>query len=490
MNSLALLFTPINVGSLTVKNRVVMAPMTSGHASDEGFPTEALTGFYVERARGGPGLIIIESCYVDRRGKGFHGQLALDDDQYIGTLSTMTQAIQSAGSKVALQLIHCGRQTSSAICLDQPVAPSPIPCPVLKEMPRALTLEEIQEIIQRFISTAVRAKAAGFDAVEVHAAHGYLLNQFLSTYSNKRTDVYGGDLFNRCRMLFEIISGIRRQLGEDYPILCRISAEEFVKGGLTLQETTMIARWLQNMGVNGINVTGGVYESAHRVVPTMDAGQGILLSLAEGIKQHISLPVIAVGGIYDPYYADRLLVEGKADLIAIGRSLMADPQWPLKAQQGQTNRIRPCIYCNQCRNRKIRSASRCAVNYEAFRETQTPKQASALSSKNIVVIGGGIAGMEAARICAVKGHQVILYEKGAQLGGNLLPACKPPKRERLKALLAYLKTELADCGIEIHLGTSLDTEEIRELKPDVILIATGTTMNIPDIKGIRSEHVY
>ncbi len=259
MESFSLVFSPIKIGRLEIKNRIVMAPMTTGYGSDDGSVNQTLIDFYKRRAEGGVGLIVCESCYVEKGGKGFIGQLSIEDDRFIPGLRRLTEMVKSAGAKIVLQLIHCGRQASSGLCGGQPVAPSPIPCPVIQEMPRELSTEEVAGIVERFVDAAHRAKEAGFDGVEVHAAHGYLLNQFLSPYSNRRKDVYGGNLSNRSRMLVEIISKIKKRLGEDYPVLCRISADEFVRGGLTLSDTTIVAGWLQNIGLDAISVSGGVY---------------------------------------------------------------------------------------------------------------------------------------------------------------------------------------------------------------------------------------
>ena len=490
MENYSLLFSPIKIGHVEIKNRIVMAPMTTGYAHDDGEASQTLIDFYLERANGGVGLVTCESCYVEKRGKGFLGQLSLENDKYIPGLRRLTQPVKSAGAKIVLQLIHCGRQTNSVLCGEQPVAPSPIPCPVMKEMPHELSTQEVAGIVERFVDAAKRAKEAGFEGVEVHAAHGYLINQFLSPYSNKRTDKYGGDLFARSRMLLEIVSGIKKGVGPDYPVLCRLSADEFVPGGLTLPDSRRIARWLQNIGLDAISVSGGVYETAYRIIPTMDLEQGSLVHLAAGIKQSVDLPVFAVGGINDPVFADRLLVEGKADMVAIGRALLADPEWPIKAQRGESNRIRPCIYCNHCRNRILRPKVNCAVNYETGRETELSHKRNGTRSKNVIVIGGGISGMEAAYISARRGHNVTVYERTGELGGNLLLASIPPKRGRLLEIVKFLRNEIDRLGVEVILESQPSLEEIRGLKSDVVLLATGSDQLLPDIPGINGPNVY
>jgi len=485
-----MLFKPLSVGSMEVKNRIGMAPMTSSYADDAGHPTDALIQYYLRRARGGVGLITVESCYVDRRGKGFVCQLALDEDQYIPDLQRLTGPIQETGTKVILQLIHCGRQTTSALCGAQPVAPSPIPCPLVQEMPHELHAEEVEEIIERFVSATERAKAAGFDGVEIHAAHGYLLNQFLSAYSNKRSDMYGGSLANRSRALLEIIKRIRDRVGKEYPLVCRLSADEFVSHGLTLAETGEIAVWLEQAGVSAISVSAGVYETGYRVVPSMDAGQGSLVHLSEGIKKRVTIAVFAVGGIYEPQFADRVLADGKADMVLLGRSLLADPDWPDKAERGETERIRPCLYCNHCRNRAVRAKMNCAVNYEAGREAELAKRGEPDRGKQVMVIGGGMAGMEAAYVCALRGHQVSLYERSGTLGGNLLLASVPPKRERLKSIVRFLEGELERMEVRIHRNTEVTLKQAKDLGADVIFLATGTQAALPSIPGIQGPNVH
>jgi len=456
----------------------------------EGYVTETLTNFYVARAKGGVGLITCESCYVDKRGKGFVGHLALDNDQYIPDLARMTASVKSAGAKIVLQLIHCGRQTTSALCGEQPLAPSPIPCPVLKEMPREASLQDINHIADAFIMAARRASKAGFDGVEIHAAHGYLINQFLSPYSNKRSDAYGGDLSGRSRILLEIVSRVKKSLGMDFLVTCRLSADEFVEGGLTLKETRTIANWLENIGLDAVSVSGGVYESAHKIVPPMDVAPGSLVALAEGIKSAVNIPVFAVAGIHDPQFADQILVEGKADMVALGRALLADPEWPEKARQGETRRIRPCLYCNHCRNRAVRPKINCAVNYETGREAELSSRAKAPESKKVLVLGGGISGMTAACISAERGHQVYLYEKTDQLGGNLLLASVPPGRTRMMRIIDFFKDEIDRLAVEVTLNTEISLEMIHRQEPDVVFIATGAEPILPDIPGIDGPNVH
>jgi 2,4-dienoyl-CoA reductase-like NADH-dependent reductase (Old Yellow Enzyme family)/NADPH-dependent 2,4-dienoyl-CoA reductase/sulfur reductase-like enzyme len=490
MSDFSMLFTPIKIGDVEIRNRIAMAPMTSGYSSEDGYVTQTLIDFYLERANAGAGLITVESCYVDKRGKGFLGQLALDDDRYIPELRRLTDSMKATGAKGILQLIHCGRQTSTSLCGQQPVAPSPIPCPVIQEMPRELSADEVENIIQAFVDAAHRAKQAGFDGVEIHAAHGYLLNQFLSSYSNRRSDTYGGSLFNSSRMLLEIVAKIKEQVGREYPVLCRLSADEFVTGGLTLSDTKLIAGWLQNSGLDAISVSAGVYETAYRIIPPMDVEEGSLVHLAHGIKESVSIPVFAVGGINTPSYADRILIEGKADMVLLGRALLADHEWAAKAQKGELERIRPCIYCNHCRNRALRPKINCAVNYDTGREAELrPKRKTPLP-KNVLVIGGGISGMEAAYIAALRGHRVSIYERAGEFGGNLLLASIPPKRERMRRIGDFLRSEIERLGVKTFLNTDATLGSIKQQEPEVVIIATGSEAISPELPGVERSNVY
>ncbi len=490
MDDFLLLFSPIRIGTMEVRNRIVMAPMTSGYSSVDGFATRTLKDFYLARANGGAGLITCESCYVHKRGKGFVGHLALDGDEYIPDLSRLTQAVKSTGARIVLQLIHCGRQTTPSLCGGQPLAPSAIPCPVLKEMPREASLQEISEIIDAFVKAAARAVKAGFDGVEVHAAHGYLINQFLSPYSNKRTDGYGGDLWGRSRLLLEIVSAIKKALGADYPVFCRLSAEEFVEGGLTLKETRLVSQWLERIGLDALSVSGGVYESAARIIPPMDVAPGSLVGLAAGIKEGVRIPVFTVAGISDPSFADKTLVQGKADMVALGRALLADPDWPRKAREGDIARIRPCLYCNHCRNRAIRPKINCAVNYKTGREGAVTSAGGESPHKKVVVIGGGISGLAAATISAERGHQVSVYEQSGQLGGNLLLAAAPPGRSRMLKIVEFFKNEMDLLGVNVMLNTTPSADALKGESPDVVFMATGARPAVPELPGIEGPHVH
>jgi len=314
------------------------------------------------------------------------------------------------GVKVAIQLGHAGREASPQM-VKQQVAPSAIPCKATGGMPRELTMVEVEDLVKKFVEGARRAKMAGFDAVEIHGAHGYLINSFMSPYTNKRIDKYGGSFEGRMRFPLEIIEGIRKVVGEDFPIIFRLSGDEFVDGGLTIEDTKKIAKVLEDTSVNAIDVSAGIYESIDMLIQPMYYERGCIVYLAEKIKKSVNIPVITVGRINDPILAEKVLQEGKADFVAIGRGLIADPEFAKKTREGRLNEIRKCIACNYCISRILgRRRLACTVNPEVGKEREY-KIRRVEKPKKVLVVGGGPAGMEAARIAALRGHKVTLCEK-------------------------------------------------------------------------------
>jgi len=344
-----ILFQPVNIGAVEIKNRIVMAPMVTNYCETDGSVTERLTSFLEARAKGGAGLIIVEAAYVHPSGRGMSHQVGIHKDEMIGGLKTLVDRIHRHGAKVAVQLFHCGRQGSSSLTGSPLMAPSGVPCPVCQEVPQEMTLDDIQMIVDAFGHAAVRAKKAGFDLIEIHGAHGYLVNQFLSPYSNKRKDDYGGSFENRTRFPLMILSRIRKAVGDDYPVCYRMSSDEYVDGGLTIEDTAIFSRMLVEQGIHAIDVSGGVYESKKMVVQSPDMAHGIFADNASAIKKSIkaAVPVIVAGNIKDPYMAKTILDDGKADMIALGRALLADPDFPNKIETGRAEEINSCTGCNQ-----------------------------------------------------------------------------------------------------------------------------------------------
>lgn len=467
--------------TMELRNRMVMAPMLSRLSDPGGIVSQKLIDYYVARAKGGVGLIIVESSNIDKKeSKGHFNQLGVYDDQLIAGLGDLAEAIQEWGVKVILQINHSGRCASEKVVGSQPIAPSAMPSPT-GEMPREMTLKEIQSTIESFGEAARRAKAAGFDGVELHGAHGYLLGSFLSPYTNRRTDKYGRDkgLFG-----IETLDFVRSKVGSDYIVGYRMSAEEFIEGGVTLEETKIFAKRLEQKGIDYIHVSGGIHETGHNFVPPMYIPQGQLLPLAEKIKRCVNIPIIAVGAIHDPKLANDALAKKQADLIATCRALVADPELPNKIKYGQFEDIRTCLRCNEgCASRvRPNRTQRCAINVEMGRERDL-KIIPSSKPKHVCIIGGGPAGMEAARVLALRSHRVTLIEKEKELGGLLRYAAVPDFKNELKSFLAYQKTQVRKLGVEILLNTQANPEIITQLKPDSVIVATGSSFPIPEIPG-------
>ncbi len=477
---------------MTVRNRTVMPPMVTQYATDTGAVSERQMRYYVERAKGGVGLIIVEATSVySLTGKAWPGGLCLDRESLVPGHSRLTDAVHAYGAKIAVQLHHGGRQVNPAAIAPQlPVAPSPIGRRGFPVIPRELTAEEIQQLIQSFAAAAERARRAGYDAVELHGAHGYLLHQFVSDRTNQRTDEYGGSPENRLRFPREVIHAVRHAVGEDFPILYRISAE----GGYSFEDAQVFAQHWEKAGVNAIHVSIGGISPISIGSPEespMARPQGWLVHYAEGIKQRVGVPVITVGEIRDAEFAEGVLAAGKADFIALGRPLLADPEWVGKVAQGRIGDIRRCIRCEYCRDGiDLGIPARCTVNPALGREGDLAELRPARATKRVMVVGGGPAGMEAARTAALRGHRVSLYEKGGALGdGQLRLAAAPPHKEKVGWLRDYLAEQVKKAGVEVHLNTEVDAQRVEREAPEVLVVATGARPLIPSIPGMKRKQV-
>ncbi len=493
------LFEPISIGSMELKNRLVMPPMCTNYASESGAVTGRLIDYYVERAKGGVGFIIVEAATIDSSvGKIINCQLCVDDDKFIPGLSDLTEAVQARDAKIALQIHHGGRQAQSKFNQGRtPISASNVPFidiygtppgSVLSN-PQPLTIEEINVIVEKFGEAANRAKIAGFNAVEIHGAHGYLIAQFLSPYTNKRTDAYGGNFDGRMRFALEIIQRVREKAGQDLPISFRLSADEYVNGGITLELAKKIAKKLEEAGVDLLNISGSLGETDHMCNAPMAIPRGYLVHLAEAIKRIVKIPVITVGRINDPRFAERILIDGKADLVAIGRALIADPEWPLKAFEGRLDDIRKCIACNYgCISRwSIGLRVKCTLNAEVGRERDydpTPGK-----PRRVLIVGGGPAGMEAARVTALRGHEVTLFEKAERVGGQLNLAIIPPYKQELRNILQYFETQLRKLRVKTELGREVTPQLVKEVNPDVVIAATGANQLPPTFQVIENSNV-
>ena len=486
MDKLDELFKPSKIGSMALANRVIMAPMYTQIADENGCVSDRLCAYYEERARGGMGLIIVENTAVTRGGESATREPAIFDDTYLDGLSKLAGVIHKYGVKAAIQLHHAGRQRPAH--LGQPVAPSPIACKFVKSQPRELKTEEADELVKQYAEGALRVKKAGFDAVEFHGAHGYLICQFLSAYTNKRTDKYGGSLENRMRFALDIVKKTRQKVGSRFPVLFRISAKEFVPEGLNLDQTKVIARALQDAGVDCVDVSAGNYETGQWICQPGWMPRGCLVPFAEEIKKNVSVPVIVAGRMVDPRLANKVLQEGKVDFIALGRPFLTDPQILIKAKEGRYDDIRMCMACCNCMDSLLRGQPiTCSINAELGHEGSKPLPAK--RPKKVVVIGGGPGGMEAARVAARRGHKVSLYEKDKALGGQLFPAAVPPGKEELKTTIQFLTSQIYKEGVDVKLGHAVTAREIIDLHPDAVIVATGSVTERPAISGADLPYV-
>jgi 2,4-dienoyl-CoA reductase-like NADH-dependent reductase (Old Yellow Enzyme family)/thioredoxin reductase len=477
------LFEPMKVGQFTVNNRVVMSPMITGFGEAAGYITNRHIDYYVARAKGGVGLIILECSAIEPIGRSKVGQLMLLDDSYIPPLRRLVEAVHQEGVKIVCQVHHAGRVSRPDVFPEGALAVGPSDVPFWGRRIKPLSFSEIREKVELYGAAARRAKAAGFDAVEVHGAHGYLPEAFMSPYTNKREDEYGGNYENRMRFTLEILKRVREEVGEDYPIFFRISGDEFVEGGLGIQENCVIAKTLVEHGVNVLDVSAGIKETGHMITPPMCVPPGCNADMSAEIKKGIKVPVIVDGRINDPALAERILQDGKADFIAMGRALLADPELPLKAREDRPEDIRKCIACLECTN--FAEAVVCAVNAELGREREYSLR-KVEKPKEIWVVGGGPAGLEVARVAALRGHRVTLFEKTTQLGGKLLLAAVPPYKEAVKDVVSYLSTQVRKLGVKVKLEVEVDAKRIKKGKPEVIILTTGGSPLIPHIPGLEN----
>ena len=483
------LFERITINSVTIKNRLVVPAMGTNLAHPDGTVSESLIDFLAARAKGGFGMIITEAVGISSETKAVRHELGLWDDKFIPGMKKLVDAIHSHDSKVFVQLLHPGRQTSKRLS-KRIVAPSPIPCPIGVDIPEELTVAEIERIVLAFAENAVRAREAGADGVELHGANGYLLAQFMSRGTNCRNDAYGGGYEGLMRFPLEVVRKVRDLAGEDFPIIFRISGDERLPGGRTIEETSLITQRLESAGVDAFHISTGAYGSVQYMVPPMSVSPGFNVADAWYIKQNTSKPVIAVGRISDPALAENILATGRADLVALGRSSIADPELPNKAFQGRSADICWCLACNQgCIGRVFQGKPlACMINPQAGREKEMELH-PAEASRKIMVIGGGPGGMEVARTAALRGHQVELFEKSSNLGGQLNLAAVPPCKQDMAKGAAYLAQQLRKTGVKVHLDHEVTVDTIKEMSPDAVVIATGARSIIPGIPGVKQANV-
>lgn len=487
------LFKPGCIGNVRLKNRLIKSPQHTGLANPDGSITDRLLRHYKELASGGVGMVIVEYAWVDNdASRASPCQLGIAKLDHVPGLSLLAQTIQANGAKAAIQISHAGQQR---LTLERPKAPSAVPWEEIyaagAPAPEALTFEEILQIVKSFGQAAKRAQVADFDMVEIHACHGYLVSNFLSPRTNKRTDWYGGSLENRMRFLLEVTAEIKCQVGSEYPVCVRLSGTDYEPDGTRIGETVELCRRLEGMGVAAIHMSGGNHHQWIHEVSPMGMSLAHNVWAAEAAKKEIKIPVIASGSITSPGLAEEILTDGKADFIGLGRPLWADPEWPLKAMEGRPEDIRPCIRCNDgCLARGDSQAKTvsCSVNVALCREDEF-RITKAEHPRNVAVIGGGPAGMEAARVCFLKGHQVTLYEKRG-LGGALLEASIPEfKAPDLKPLIDYLITQIEKLQIRV-IKEDATPKSIENGGYDAVIVAAGATaLALDDVEGITHPTV-
>lgn len=476
------LWKPIKIGSMELKNRLIMAPMFTYLAKPGGEVSNEIVAYYERRAMGGTAMIIVEIAAVHAHGAICDRELMFNEDKYISGMARIAAAIKKHDCRAVLQLHHPGRQADSRISGFTTVGPSSVPWANFADVPKALTITEVKALIQCYAETARRARDAGFDGVEFHGAHGYLICQFFSPLSNKRTDDYGGDVYKRAKFGVEIVKLARQILGEQYPILFRISGSEIEEGGLTTNDTRITAKLLQEAGADCIDVSAGYYGTSEWTTQPAFMKPGCIVKYATEIKLDIDVPVITVGRINNPRLAESILEEGRADIIALGRPLLADPDYPLKARQGRAHEIVKCIACNTCMDLVFfRKPIRCIQNPYAGYESEEGAEVPASNPCRVLVIGEGPTALEAARVTALRGHDTALWKTAEQPGGHWSWLIHGFVSRKLKAV--------ASAGASLQRRDDVDLDRIRKLAPDAVLIEETAHPILPDIPGIQAENL-
>ncbi len=483
------MFSPIQIGGVTVPNRFVVPPMGNNFANTDGTLSERSCAYYEARAKGGFGLITIEATVIDETAKGGKRKPCLFEDSTVESFRMVAEACHQHGAKVSVQLQHAGPEGSPELTGHPLKAASAVVSSRNKAIPQEITKEELEVLIEKYGDAALRAKTAGLDMVELHCAHGYLLHSFLSPRTNHRIDEYGGCLDNRLRLIRRIVENIHSKAGKDFPIVCRINACDDVAGGLTVQDSAVIAMCLEDMGVSALNVSRAVHLRDDKMWATSMSHDAFSAELVGEIKKAVSIPVITVGRFTDPAYGELLLKQGRADMVAFGRQSIADPYLPMKAKMGQMDEVYPCIGCLQgcVPNMFAGQAITCLVNPFVGKEAQIGQQAA--KKKNVTIIGGGVGGLTAARICAERGHDVTLYEAQDQLGGQMRAAAVPPGKGNIAEMIRASIRACENSGAKICMNTKITTEMLEENPPEVILVATGAVPALPKIAGVDGDRI-
>jgi mycofactocin system FadH/OYE family oxidoreductase 2 len=472
------LFSPMRLRNSIVRNRIYNPPHATIFADENFLPTEKQVYYYAERAKGGTGLIVMGGSVVLPNSLVHIGFNLVSDERAIPGYRRIADAVHAHGSLMMAQLSHHGRQTTSLFSRSIPTSPSPIPCLLYHEMPKEIDDEDMEEILKAFIKGAQNVEAAGFDGVEIYAAHGYLLSQFLSPHTNRRRDQYGGNLENRMRFPIQVIEAVREATGKNFIIGLRMNGDDFTPGGLTLDDARIIAKKFEETGkIDFLSISGATYNSLPLFIADMSFPLGLFVHLAAGIKEVVNLPVFCVNRINDPIQAERILAGGYADMVGMCRALICDPELPNKAQEGRIEDIQNCIACNECATRESKNARiSCTQNPAVGEEkefgigtlTRSPKR------KKVLVIGGGPSGMEAARVAALRGHQVTLYEKEKDLGGQIRIIIRVSSRKEFEGVTRYLMKQLEKLNVDIKTNMEATIDTTLAENPDCVVVATGS----------------
>ncbi|MBM4761476.1 NAD(P)/FAD-dependent oxidoreductase [Bacillus sp. B15-48] len=492
-------FSPMYIGKMLVKNRLVVPAMDSAMCEMDGTIEKMACDYYGARAKGGFGLVITEIAAVDERATGMPGEPRLYSDDYIPGLRKLANAIHRGGAKAIVQLHHAGRETTKALIGLTPVGPTSIPSPIYREPVNEYTTEQVYELIDSYIQAAVRCKKANFDGIEFHSAHGYMGLQFMSPRTNKRIDEFGGGFKGRSYFHKLIIEGIRRECGEDFAIIVRMDSMEGRIGGMDGNEAIVFARLLESYGTDALNISAGTYGSWDMIVPPADMGQGWNWQGTRRIREAVNIPVMLAGRFADPYAVELAIERGDTDFVCLGRQSIADPEYPNKMAGGEIEDIVPCLGCTQrCMSFNDHDTLQegdwgvsCMLNPMSnnrkevqYGPTETPKK--------VMVIGAGVAGMEAAWIAAERGHDVTLYEKNdvSKVGGQFLVAAYPPFKQNLTEAIRYYKHMCDKHGVKMVFNKAVDTDFIKTENPDVLIVATGAVPFKLNIPGNDAPNVY
>ena len=491
-------FSPYKIGSLEIKNRLIVPAMDSGVFDEKGFVFQPTLDYYGARAAGGFGLVIIEIAAVESRGVGMPHEPAVWTDECIPGMTKLASTIHEKGARTIVQLHHAGRETVAFMAGEQIAAPSSVPCPTNRETPHEFSTQEVYDLIQHYVDAAVRMKTAGFDGVEIHASHGYMGGQFLSPRSNKRVDEFGGGIDGRAYFMKLVVEGIKAACGEDFVVTARLSSKENRIGGLEMEETVVFAAMLEDYGYDALHISAGTYETWETIVPPSSWQSGWNLGSARRIKEAVDIPVISVGLFHDPYTIETAIKRGDCDAVSLGRQSIADPDFPNKAVGGALMDIIPCIGCTQ----------RCMeFNYPEnlmpgdwgvgcmYNPQSSHRQDRMLTKtdapKKVVVVGAGPAGMTAAWMSAFRGHDVTLIEKNDKLqaGGQLRIGAFPPFKQGLTREIRYMLYQCEKNGVDIRWNTEATADMLKEMAPDVLIVATGATPIVPGIPGLKETGV-